>query len=61
MSESFHPDDGEENGASTSQESLEASPGPAVAAPEGPEGNVQASLLSCRFFPIPLEHSVDFS
>ena len=46
MSESFHPDDGEGNGASTSQESLEASPAPAVAAPEG---NEQASLLYLSF------------
>ena len=47
MSESFHPDD-QGTGASTSQESLEASPAPAEAASESEvEGNVQESLHSC--------------
>ena len=43
ISESFHPEDGEANAASTSQESLAASPAPVAAAEEG---NVQGSQIS---------------
>ena len=51
MSESFHPDD-EGTGASTSQESLEASPAHAVATAESEvEGNVQARVT--QFYAVP--------
>ena len=50
ISESFHPEDGEANAASTSQESLAASPAPLAAADES---NVQGSKISGSNFHFP--------